>query len=231
MEADLVAHGRGALAELGGGEDVAGLVDEGAGEVLGVGDDVAFVEAALHFGLRLLVGLVGDEGEGVDAQVLAVAAVGVDVEVGEHGAFDEGAGGEVAGERVHVLVGEGVVFGEGDGELAEGARLGEADGGAGGLADFVDGEGLGFAEADDEQALGFDAGGGVEQQGFGEGGLELAGGEPGGGGVGDGVRGGEQDGVRLGVFAGGDVDGEDGEERGGGAGGSWKSSLVFTGLW
>ena len=113
------------------------------------------------------------------------------------GAFGDGAGGEVAGEGVHVLVGEGLVFGEGDGEVAEAAGLGEADGDAGAFADFVDGERLGFAEADDEQALGLDAGGGVEQEGFAEGGFELAGGEPGRGGVGDGVGGGEQRGVRL----------------------------------
>ena len=40
---------------------------------------------------------VGDDGEGVDGEVLALAAVGVPVEFGEFGAFDEGAGAEGAG--------------------------------------------------------------------------------------------------------------------------------------
>ena len=167
----------------------------------------------LHFGLRFLVVFVRDDVDVVDAEVLAVAAVGVDVELGERGAFDDGAGGEVAGQGVHVLVVEGLVFGEGDGEVADGAGFGEADGDACAFADLVDGEGLRFAEADDEQAFGFDAVGRVEEKRFGDAGFELAGGYPGGGGVGDGVGGGEQRGVRFGVLTGGDVDGEDGEQR------------------
>ncbi len=48
------------------------------------------------------------------------------------------------------------------------AGLGEADGGAGALAELVDGDVGGFAEADDEQALGLQAGGRVEQEGLAE---------------------------------------------------------------
>ena len=48
-----------------------------------VGDDEAFVEAVLHFGLRFLSSSLREDGDGVDAEVLAVAAVDVDVEVGE----------------------------------------------------------------------------------------------------------------------------------------------------
>ena len=47
LQAELRAHGGGALAEFGRREDIAGFVDEGAGEVLRVGDDEARVEAVL----------------------------------------------------------------------------------------------------------------------------------------------------------------------------------------
>jgi hypothetical protein len=46
------------------------------------------------------------------------------------------------------------VLWEGEGEAAEGAGAGEADGDAGGLAEFVWGDGGEFAEADEEEALG-----------------------------------------------------------------------------
>ena len=78
----------------------------------------------------------------MDAEVFAVGAVEVDVEVRDDGALGEGAGGEGGG--------EGLVFGEGEGEVAEGAGTGEADGDAGGLAELVRGELVGFAEADEE---------------------------------------------------------------------------------
>ena len=103
----------------------------------------------------------------------------------------------------------------------QGAGAGEADGDAGALADFVGGEGAGFAEADDEQAGCFEAGGGVEEEGLAESGFELAGGEPGSGGGGEGSVGGEEGGGCFFVGRGGcgRVDGEDGEERGGEIGG------------
>jgi hypothetical protein len=69
------------------------------------------------------------------------------------------------------------------------------------------------AQADEQKALGLGSGGRVEQEGLAERGFELAGGEPGGGGFGQRVGGGEQRGRGLGVVAGRDVDGEDREER------------------
>ena len=212
LEAEFGGHGGGAAAEFGGGEDVAGLVDEGAGEVLGLGEDDAVVEGALDF----RGGRGVQDGGGGDAEVLAVGAVEVDVEVGDEGAFGEGAGGEWGGERR--------VFGKGEGEVAEGAGFGETDGDACAFADFVRVEGFGFAEADDEEALGFEAGGGVEEEGLAEGGFELSGGEPGSGGGEEGGGGGEESGGCGDVLdpSGGrygGVDGEDGEERGGEVGG------------
>ncbi len=68
------------------------------------------------------------------------------------------------------------MLGEGDGYVAEGAGAGEADGYAGGLAEFVGGELFGLAEADEEEALGLEAGGGWEEEGFVERGFEVGGG-------------------------------------------------------
>ena len=205
-EAEVGGHGGGAAAEFGGSEDVAGLVDEGAGEVLGFGQDEAFVEGGL--GGRG-DGFGGEDGEGFDAEVFAVGAVEIDVEVGDDGAFGDSTGGEGDG--------EGWVLGEGEGEGAEGAGAGETDGDAGGLADLVRGEIAGFAEAYEEQAGGLDADGGGEEKSLAEGGFELAGGEPGGGGGEEGRVGGEEGGA--GVFVGRGVGGKDDEERGGEVGG------------
>ncbi len=207
-EAELLRHGGGAPAELGGGEDVAGLVDEGAGEVLALGEDDAFVEGGLDGGGE---GGGGEDGEGLDAEVFAVGAVEVDVEVGDDGSLGDSAGGEGGG--------EGRVLGEGEGEGAEGAGAGEADGDARGLAELVRGELVGFAEADEEEALGLEAGGCGEEEGFAEGGFEVGGGEPGGGGGFDRGRCSEEGWGCGGVFGGRGVDGEGYEERGGEVGG------------
>ena len=181
-ESDFGGHFRGSGGEDGGGELVAGLVDEGAGEVLAVAYDYAFGETGLDGGL---VGSFGSsEGELLDAQVFAVAAVGVRVEVAEGGAFEDGAGAGAGWE----IVG----FREGEDELADGAGLGEADGGSGGGAHGVDG-GFGLlAQAYDEQAVGGQASGSVEQHGLVGGGLELSAGEDGGGGGLDRFVGGQQ---------------------------------------
>ena len=175
-EAGLLAHGRGALAEDGGSEDVAGLVDEGAGEVLRSREDQASGEAVLISWSSPSSSRAMTVRRG--AEVLAVALVDVEVELGERGALDQGPGDEVAGQGVEVLVGEGMVLGEGDGEVADAAGLGEAHGDSGALADLVDGERLGFAQADDEQPFGFEPSG-VQQQGLVDGGFELAAGNPG----------------------------------------------------
>ncbi len=83
----LFGHGRGAAAKLGRREDVAGLVDERASEVLAFADDDALVPAALGIVAALVVAVLEEHGNGVDAEILAVAAVGVDIEVREDGAF------------------------------------------------------------------------------------------------------------------------------------------------
>ncbi len=194
------------MTEDGGGEFVAGLVDEGAGEVLAFADDDASVEGGAHGGP---VGSgCGGEGEGVDAEVFAFAAVGVGVEVADEGAFGGGAAGFSWGKTFGL--------GKREDELADGAGLGVSDGGSGGVADGMDG-GLGFlAETDDEEAFGLESGGGVEEEGFIGAGFEFAGGEDGGGGGADGFITGEQDGLGLGLGALGglSVDGGDGEEFG-----------------
>ena len=82
METDLVGHLGGAGAEDGGGELVAGLVDEGAGEVLAVADDDAFGKTGLDS--DFVGGGGGGEDKLLDAEVFAVAAVGVGVEVAEN---------------------------------------------------------------------------------------------------------------------------------------------------
>ena len=82
LQADLAAHSGGASAEFAGRENVAGFVDQGAGEVLAFSDDDAFIEALLQVGLRCLIAFVVKQGDGVDGEILAVAAVDVDVELG-----------------------------------------------------------------------------------------------------------------------------------------------------
>ncbi len=69
---------------------------------MGFGYDEAFVEGGLEVGRD---GVGGEDGEAFDAEVFAVGAVEVDVEVGEDGAFGDGADGGGGG--------EGGVFGEG----------------------------------------------------------------------------------------------------------------------
>ena len=185
---------------------------------------------SLDLGAGCGVGFGGDDGEGVDGGVFAVAPVDVVVDLGEFGAFDERAGHEGAGEGFEMLVVEGVVLGEDDGELAEAAWLERADGCAGAFAYLVDGEALGLAEADDEQAFGFEAGGGVEEEGLAEGGFELAGADDPGGGVGmasevdmRATRGGR-------VFSGRDVHREDGEQRSREPGGILKREASVHGI-
>ena len=153
----------------------------------------------------------GQDGEGFDAEVFAVGAVEVDVEVGDDTAFGDGAGRGGCW--------KGGVFGEGEGEGAEGAGAGEADGYAGGLAEFVRGKLVRFAEAYEEEALGLEACGGGEEEGFAEGGFEVAGREPGGGGGLERGVGGEEGRGGGSVFRGGGVGGEGYEERGGEVGG------------
>ncbi len=205
LEAGFSAHGFSTLAEDGGGEDVAGLVYERAGEVLRGGDNEAFLEAGLNLGAGGFVGLAGQYGEEVDGGVLAVAFVGVVVDLAQLGAFDESAGHQQGWELFHVFVGEGVVLRESNCELADTARLEGSDGGACAFADLVDGEGFDLAQADDEEALRFEAAWGVEEEGFAKGCLELSAAEGPGSGMGDGVRGGHQGEEGFSVFAGGDV--------------------------
>ena len=64
--ADFLCHGCGAAAEFRGGEDVAGLVDERAGEVLALREDDAGGEAFLKVGLGGAGGFAVQDDEGVD---------------------------------------------------------------------------------------------------------------------------------------------------------------------
>ena len=201
LQAEFVAHSFGAFAQLRGREDVAGLVDQGAGEVLCLGDDDAFVEGALDFGRRSGY----EDGGRVDALVLAVAAVKIDVEVGDDSSFGDGTCGQLGGESF--------MFREDEREIAEVAWPGETDRDAGTFADLVGREGFSFAEADEEEPFGLEARRRVEQQRLAERRFELAGGEPGGGGGGDGGGAGEQGGGGGRVFRCRGIDGEDGEER------------------
>ena len=186
-----LGHGCGALAEDGGGELVAGLVDEFAGEVLAFGDDDAFGVAEVD-GCGI-ASVEGEEGEVVDALVFAVGAVGVGVVVGEECAFDGGAGAG-AGRQFGC-------FGEGEGGVADAAGLGEADSGADSAADGMR-RGLGgFTDADEEQALGGESGGSVEEESLVGSGFEFTGSEGSGRSSGDGFIGDEKGRLRLGVFA------------------------------
>ena len=147
------------------------------------------------------------------AEVLAVAAIGVGIEVADEGAFDGGAGARGGGKvrpRSWLLREARTT------SSRMRAGLGVADGGSGGVADGVDG-GLGlFAEADDEEPLGLQAGGGMQQQRLVGAGFVFAAGQDGCRGGADGFVAGQQDRLGLGVGALGGlgVDGGDGEEFG-----------------
>ena len=84
---DFVGHLRGALAEYRRRQLVAGLVHQRAREVLALADDHAFGEGGC--GWRSGRRWRGD-GERLHAQVLAVAAIGVGIEVADERALDGG---------------------------------------------------------------------------------------------------------------------------------------------
>ena len=149
----------------------------------------------------------------VDRGVFAVALIGVVVDLAELGAFHESASHESAGECVHVLIGEGMVLGESDGELADTARFESAYGCSGAFADFIYGETLDFAEADDEQTLCLEVDRGVEEEGLSEGGFELSVSEETSSGAGNCVRGGHQGHQWLSVLTVRDVHREDRQQR------------------
>ena len=122
----------------------------------------------------------------------------------------------------------GVVFGQGERQIADGTRLGVAHGGSGRVANGMDG-GLGFfAESDDEKSLGFQSGWGVQQYGFVGAGFVFATGEDGSGGGADGLVACEQDGHGLNVWSFGSlgIDGGDGEKFGFDLGEGEKESSV-----
>ncbi len=110
----------------------------------------------------------------MDADVFALAAIGVGIEVADEGAFNGGACAGIAGSVRPRSCG---ASGSANVEFANGARLGVAHGGSGGVANGVDG-GFGLlAEADDEEPFGFQSGGGVEEDRLVGAGLEFAAGE------------------------------------------------------
>ena len=73
----------------------------------------------------------------MDGLVFAVAAIGIPVGLGDLRAFDECAGGEGAGQAIEMLIRERMVFGKGDGDVADAAGLGGSEGGAGAFANLV----------------------------------------------------------------------------------------------
>ena len=80
-----------------------------------------------------------------DAQVLAVAAIGVRVEIADEGAF--------VAARAQATAGQPSDFGQSENQFADAAGLGEADGGSGGIADAMHCRFSLLAQPDDEQSL------------------------------------------------------------------------------
>jgi len=136
-------------------------------------------------------GFGSGDGERVDTEVFAVAAVGVGIEIADDAAFDGGA--DAGAWRKEFC------YRKSKDQIADCAGLGEADGCSGGVADAVRGcLGL-LAEADDEETLGGETGGGVEQEGLIGSALEFPTGEGGGGRGLDRFVCGEEDRVGFGV--------------------------------
>ena len=141
-ESGLPRQRLGAGGHLRGGEEVAGLVGEVAGEVRGFGEDRAGSDAAVQRGL-----IRAEEADGADL-VGGLLGVQVAVEAVEAQA-DAFRGG--LGEVGFVEMGEGRA-GEGDGEIAVGEAAGATGGGGGGVADAVQVDLLSIAQAGDEDA-------------------------------------------------------------------------------
>ncbi len=97
----------------------------------------------------------------LNAQILAVAAVGVGVEVADKCALDSSA---CAGKERELEAGYASRVGHCEGQFANGARLGEANGGPGRIAYGMDGDFGLLAEADDEEPFRCETRRGVEQQ-------------------------------------------------------------------
>jgi hypothetical protein len=85
---DFADHLLGAIGQHGGRQAVAGLIDQVAGKVLRFADDAAFLERAAQMGLVLLAG--SDHGHVLNALVLAVALVGIGIEIADEGSFGNG---------------------------------------------------------------------------------------------------------------------------------------------
>ena len=136
---------RGALAHHSRRELVAGLVHQRAREVLALAHNDALVETALD---RCPIrSCRTDDRERLHAVILAVAAIGVGIEVADERSLDSRA-------RHCMEWADGVVLGQGDGQLADATRLGEANGGSGGVADIVYGRLALLAKTHNQQALG-----------------------------------------------------------------------------
>src|SRR6185437_11168275 len=184
-----------------------------ARKVLALTEDGALVPATLAILAGFIVGFRKQNGDTLNTKVFAVAAIKIDVEVCEEGAFGNSARGEVAGKYVEVFVGERAVFRERNGDIADAARAGQTDRGSGGLAELVRGQGLRFAEADDHHTIGLESVQTAQNQRLSEGCFELASSNPRCCGLRERVRDGQQcRGGRV-VFAGSDIDREDNEQR------------------
>ncbi len=149
----------------------------------------------------------------MNADVFALTAVGVGIEVADEGTLHCGPRAGIRRERqVQVLR----RFRQRKCQVANGARLGVAHGGASGVANGVDG-GLGLlAEPNDQESLGLQPDGGVEEDGLVGAGLIFAAGEHSGCGGADGFVAGQENRLRFSVRALGGlgVDGGDGEKFG-----------------
>ena len=137
------------------------------------------------------------EGEGLDALVFAVAAIGVGIEVADERALDSRA----CGPSRCVDLTSGRVFRESEDHLANAARLGIANGGSGGVTHAVNCDFGEIAEADEKQALSGEACGSVQQDRLVRPRFEFARSKDGGGGCLHGRICGEQSGLRLGFRA------------------------------
>ena len=222
LQPDLPAHGRGPLAQNRRREAIAGLIDQLAGKVLGLSDDHAFAQACFCCGM--VDGFGRNDLNGLDAAVFAVGAVRVGVVIAQNSAFGERANGEF---RIKPL-GDG----HSDGNLAQSARLGEADRDARTFAHFVDGQLGGFSQADDQQPFRFETRWRMQQERLRGFGLEFAAVENGLGGLGRGIVAGQEANFGTSRFVGVGVDGENGEDLGCNVGGGGeKQFCVHLNFW
>ena len=87
-QTDLACHGLRAAAQLCRRQDISGFVHKRPCEVLALSQDDALIEASLGVGAILFLPFVEEQGECVDALVLAIRTIGIDVKVCDQGTFE-----------------------------------------------------------------------------------------------------------------------------------------------